>query len=161
MRKKLSHYDDRGQAHMVEVGEKPVTLRTARAHGFIKISPTALSALRRLRNPKGNPMEVARIAGILAAKQTPHLIPMCHPLFLTQVDVQCRFQKLGIEIESSATTRSETGVEMEALTAASVAALTLYDMCKAIDRSLEIGEIYLIEKRGGRSGRYRRVTSKK
>ena len=161
MPKRLSHYDANGQARMVDVGQKPVTLRTARAHGFIKISRAALSAIRGLRAPKGNPLEVARIAGILAAKRTPDLIPMCHPLFLTRVDVQCRFQKRGIEIDSIATTKSETGVEMEALTAAAVAALTLYDMCKALDHSMEIGEIHLIEKRGGQSGVYRRAAPRK
>lgn len=141
---------------MVDVSSKPSTLRTARAHGFIQIAPAALSAIRGLKNPKGNPLEIARIAGIAAAKRTSELIPLCHPLLLTQIDLHCRFRKKGIEIESTVTTKSETGVEMEALTAASVAALTIYDMCKALDRSMEIGEIYLVEKRGGRSGVYRR-----
>lgn len=157
MSKKLSHYDQRGRARMVDVSEKSATLRTARAHGFIKMAPPALFALRRLRNPKGNPLEVARVAGIAAAKRTAELIPMCHPLLLTHIDVSCQLQRRGIEIESCVTCKGETGVEMEALTAAAVAALTLYDMCKALDRGMEIGEIYLLEKRGGKSGPYRRA----
>lgn len=159
MVKKLSHYDDRGRARMVDVSGKPATLRKARAHAFVRISRAALAAIRGLENPKGNPLEVARIAGIAAAKRTAELIPMCHPLLLTQVEVSCRVRSGGIDIDSSVTTKGETGVEMEALTAASVAALTIYDMCKALDRSMEIGEVYLIEKRGGRSGLYRRSGS--
>jgi cyclic pyranopterin phosphate synthase len=161
MPRKLSHYDTRGQARMVDVSAKPATVRLARAHGFIRISPGALAAVRRLKNPKGNPLEVARIAGIQAAKRTSDLVPLCHPVFLSEIRVECRIRKAGIEIESSAATKGETGVEMEALTAASVAALTIYDMCKALDRSMEIGEIYLLEKRGGRSGVYRRRSARK
>ncbi len=156
MPSKLSHYDTQGRVKMVDVTAKPPTRRVARAHGFIAISSKALTAIRRLKNPKGNPLEVARIAGIAAAKRTSELIPLCHPLLLTQIDVQCRLKSCGIEIESSVTTKGETGVEMEALTAATVAALTIYDMCKALDRAMEIGPIYLLEKSGGRSGEYRR-----
>ncbi|MDD5541872.1 MAG: cyclic pyranopterin monophosphate synthase MoaC [Acidobacteriia bacterium] len=160
MPRKLSHYDRSGRARMVDVSGKPATLRTAKAHGFIKISSKALSAIRHLKNPKGNPLEVARVAGIAAAKRTADLIPLCHPLLLTHVDVECRLVKTGIEVESSVTTKGETGVEMEALTAASVAALTIYDMCKAMDRGMEITEVYLVEKRGGRSGTYRRKSTR-
>ena len=160
MPRKLSHYDDGGRVKMVDVTAKPATTRVARAHGFIKISPAALSAIRRLRNPKGDPLEVARIAGMAAAKRTSELIPLCHPLLLTQIDVDCRLGKNGVVIESAVTTKAETGVEMEALTAVAVAALTVYDMCKALDRSMEVGEIYLLEKRGGRSGSYRRSKRK-
>lgn len=159
--RKLPHYDEFGRARMVDVTAKPPTLRTASAHGFIKISTQALSAIHRLKNPKGHPLEVARVAGIAAAKRTAELIPMCHPLLLTHVDVNCRLVKRGIEIESSVTSKGETGVEMEALTAVSVAALTVYDMCKAVDRGMEIAEIYLVEKRGGRSGTYRRKSGPK
>lgn len=156
MPKKLSHYDERGLARMVDVSEKSVTVRLARAHGFIRMSPAALSAVRRLKNPKGNPLEVARVAGIAAAKRTAELIPMCHPLWLTYIDVDCRIQKKGIGIETRVTSKGETGVEMEALTAAAVTALTVYDMCKALDRRMEIGKIHLVEKRGGKSGIFRR-----
>lgn len=156
MRKKLSHYDESGRARMVDVTEKAVTARLARAHGFIRMSSAALSAVRRLKNPKGNPLEVARVAGIAAAKRTAELIPLCHPLWLTHIDVDCRIQKRGIGIETSVTSKGETGVEMEALTAAAVAALTIYDMCKALDRRMVIGKICLLEKRGGKSGVFRR-----
>ncbi len=157
----LSHYDERGRARMVDVTAKPPTMRVARARGFIRISAPALTSIRRLRNPKGDPLEVARIAGIAAAKRTADLVPLCHPLMLTQIDVDCHLRKSGIEIDSQVTTKGETGVEMEALTAVSVAALTIYDMCKALDRTMEIGPIYLVEKRGGRSGVYRRRGTKK
>jgi cyclic pyranopterin phosphate synthase len=153
---KLSHYDRRGAIRMVDVTEKPPTERTAIAHAFVRVEAGALRAVRRLKTPKGSPLEVARIAGIVAAKRTAELIPLCHPLPITHADVSARFRPGGIEISSRVTTTGPTGVEMEALTAASVAALTVYDMLKALDRSMEITELYLVEKRGGKSGIYRR-----
>ena len=150
----LSHFHKDGSARMVDVSAKRSTARRARACGFVQMSP---EVLRRLpENPKGNPLEIARIAGIAAAKQTAALIPLCHPLPLTHVDVQVRVVSDGIEIESSVATNAPTGVEMEALTAVSVAALTVYDMCKAVDKSMTITDICLLEKRGGKSGTYLR-----
>ncbi|MGH9773375.1 MAG: cyclic pyranopterin monophosphate synthase MoaC [Candidatus Acidiferrales bacterium] len=153
---KLSHYGKSGAVRMVDVTPKPATLRRAIAHSFVRIAPAALRAIRRLDTPKGNPLEIARIAGIAAAKRTPELIPLCHPLPLTHMDVTARLCKNGVEITSEVTATASTGVEMEALTAAAVAALTIYDMCKALDREMEIQELYLVEKTGGRSGPYRR-----
>ncbi|MGB9454949.1 MAG: cyclic pyranopterin monophosphate synthase MoaC [Bryobacteraceae bacterium] len=152
--KKLSHYDSAGAARMVDVSGKPATRRTARAHAFVRIGAAVLRKLP--RNPKGNPLEIARIAGIAAAKRTAELIPLCHPLPLEHADVEVRVEKHGVRIEASAVTTGPTGVEMEALTAAAVAALTVYDMTKALDKSIEIGEIYLVEKTGGKSGTFRR-----
>ena len=150
----LSHFGKDGSARMVDVSAKKSTARRARACGFVQMSS---EVLRRLpENPKGNPLEIARIAGIAAAKQTAALIPLCHPLPLTHVDVQVRVVSGGIEIESSVATHAPTGVEMEALTAVSVAALTIYDMCKAVDKSMTITDICLLEKRGGKSGTYLR-----
>ena len=154
MKKKLSHYDDAGRARMVDVSAKGVTQRTARAHAFVKLKPAVLKALP--SNPKGDPLEVARVAGILAAKKTAELIPMCHPLPLSHVDVELKIEKSGIRIEAVATIAARTGVEMEALTAASVAALTVYDMTKALDKGIEIQDVYLLEKTGGKSGDWRR-----
>ena len=139
---------------MVDVSAKADTKRTATAHAFVKMSSSVLDALP--DNPKGNPLEVARIAGIQAAKKTSELIPLCHPLALTHVDVRCRILENGIEVTASAATVAGTGVEMEALTAVSVAALTIYDMTKALDKAIEIQDIYLLEKTGGESGGYRR-----
>jgi cyclic pyranopterin phosphate synthase len=153
MVKKLSHYDSAGRVQMVDVSAKPATLREARAGVRVKMSAAALGAAR--QNPKGNPLEIARVAGIAAAKRTSELIPLCHPLLLSHIDVQANFCKNGVEITSSVRTTGPTGVEMEALTAAAVAALTVYDMCKAADRSIEITELRLLEKSGGRSGVYR------
>jgi cyclic pyranopterin phosphate synthase len=153
---KLSHYKKSGQVRMVDVTAKPPTTRTATAHAFIRIKPAALRQIRRLRVPKGNPLEIARIAGIAAAKRTPELIPLCHPLPLTHMDVSTRLCQNGIEITSQVTATAPTGVEMEALVAAAVAALTIYDMCKALDKGMEITELYLSEKLGGKSGRYLR-----
>ena len=155
---RLSHFDARGQARMVDVGGKPATRRTARARGFVRMSP---GVLRRLSvNPKGNPLEIARIAGIAGAKRAAGLIPLCHPLPLTHIDVQARVcdngPERGVELTSTVSTTAGTGVEMEALTAVAVAALTVYDMCKAADKSMEIVSIVLLEKTGGRSGTYRR-----
>ncbi|HTP30585.1 MAG TPA: cyclic pyranopterin monophosphate synthase MoaC [Candidatus Acidoferrales bacterium] len=152
--KRLSHYDAAGNARMVDVSGKEETRRSARAHAFVRIAPRVLRELP--RNPKGNPLEVARIAGIAAAKRTSELIPLCHPLMLTHVDVEATVEKNGIRIVSSASTNAQTGVEMEALTAAAAAALTVYDMTKALDKGIEIQDLYLLEKTGGKSGEYRR-----
>ncbi|MDE3135527.1 MAG: cyclic pyranopterin monophosphate synthase MoaC [Acidobacteriota bacterium] len=154
---KLTHYTRKGAVRMVDVSSKPATERTAVAHAFIRIAPAALRAIRRLRSPKGSPLEIARIAGIVAAKRTSELIPLCHPLPITHADVEALLRKNGVEITSRVTTTAPTGVEMEALTAAAVAALTVYDMTKALDRTMEITELYLLEKRGGKSGPYRRA----
>lgn len=152
--KKLSHYDSAGSARMVDVSAKQETRRTARAHAFVRI---AAAVLRKLpHNPKGNPLEVARIAGIAAAKRTSELIPLCHPLMLTHADVEVTLEKNGVRIVASAATTGQTGVEMEALTAAGVAALTVYDMTKALDKAIEIQDLYLLEKTGGKSGDFRR-----
>lgn len=153
---KLTHYGRRGAVKMVDVTAKPATERTAVAHAFVRIAPSALRAIRRLRGPKGSPLEIARIAGIVASKRTSELIPLCHPLPITHADVEARLGKTGVEITSRVTTTAPTGVEMEALTAAAVAALTVYDMVKALDRTMEITELYLVEKKGGKSGLYRR-----
>ena len=149
---KLSHYDAEGSAHMVDVSAKPATRREARASAFVVLSEAVLSALP--QNPKGDPLEVARFAGIQAAKRTADLIPMCHPLSLNYIDVSATVVDGGIEIRSTAATVAGTGVEMEALTAAAVAALTIYDMCKALDKSIAIREIVLVSKSGGKSGDY-------
>ena len=152
--KKLSHYDSAGSPRMVDVSAKADTRRTARAHAFVRIDPEVLRKLP--SNPKGDPMEIARIAGIAAAKRTSELIPLCHPLMLSHADVEISLEKDGVRIVASAATTGPTGVEMEALTAASVAALTVYDMTKALDKSIAIEDLYLIEKTGGKSGDYRR-----
>jgi cyclic pyranopterin phosphate synthase len=152
--KKLSHYDSAGSARMVDVSSKAPTLRTARAHAFVRIAPAVLRKLP--RNPKGNPLEIARIAGIAAAKRTSELIPLCHPLMLTHADVEVTLLKQGVRIVASAATTGPTGVEMEALTAAAVAALTVYDMTKALDKAIEIQNVYLLEKTGGKNGDFRR-----
>ena len=154
MTDKLSHYDDQGTAHMVDVSAKSPTRREAEAMAFVVLSEAVLAALP--RNPKGNPLEVARYAGMQAAKRTADLIPMCHPLALSFIDVSATVVAGGIEIRSTAATVAGTGVEMEAMTAAAVAALTVYDMCKAMDKSIAIREIVLIRKSGGKSGDYRR-----
>ena len=154
MPKKLSHYDRSGRARMVDVSGKSVTKRQAEASAFVAIRPEVLALLP--SNPKGDPLEVARIAGIMAAKRTSDLIPMCHPLSLSLVDVEVRVCENGVAITSKVTTSAETGVEMEALVAVSVAALTIYDMLKAGDKGIEIREIALERKSGGKSGEYRR-----
>ena len=154
MPKKLSHYDSRGHARMVDVSGKPATQREAEASAFVAMKPAVLAALP--KNPKGDPLEVARLAGIMAAKRTAELIPMCHPLPLSLVDVEMRLCENGVAIASKVTTTATTGVEMEALVAASVAALTVYDMCKGADKGIEIREIVLERKSGGKSGDYRR-----
>ena len=152
---KLSHYDAEGSAHMVDVSAKASTRREAEASAFVVLSDAVLAALP--KNPKGNPLEVARFAGIQAAKRTADLIPMCHPLPLSFIDVSAKVVAGGIEIRSNAATVAATGVEMEALTAAAVAALTIYDMCKALDKSIAIREIVLVRKSGGKSGDYTRT----
>ncbi len=152
----LSHYDDTGQACMVDVSAKSASRREAVATAFVELSPEVLAALP--QNPKGNPLEVARFAGIQAAKQTANLIPMCHPLALSFVDVQVRLVEGGLAIEATAATVAGTGVEMEAMTAASIAALTVYDMTKALDKSIRIRDVMLVSKSGGKSGMYRRET---
>lgn len=154
--KRLSHYDARGTARMVDVSEKAVTTRTAVAQGFVRMKPRVVQAVRRLKNPKGNPLEVARIAGIAAAKRTAEWIPLCHPLPLAHIDVTARLCQNGVEVRSEVTATAQTGVEMEALVAVTAAALTVYDMCKALDKGMEIGGIVLVEKTGGKSGDYLR-----
>jgi cyclic pyranopterin phosphate synthase len=154
MKKKLSHFDDAGAARMVDVSAKLPSKRTARAHAFVKMQPAVIEQLP--SNPKGNPLEIARVAGISAAKKTSDLIPLCHPLILSHVDVEVTLESDGVRIVSSVTTTAPTGVEMEALTAASVAALTVYDMTKALDKGIRIREVQLVSKSGGKSGDYRR-----
>jgi cyclic pyranopterin phosphate synthase len=151
---KLSHYDAEGSAHMVDVSAKAATRREAEASAFIVLSDAVLAALP--QNPKGDPLQVARFAGIQAAKRTSDLIPMCHPLPLSFIDVSAKVVDGGVEIRSTAATVAGTGVEMEALTAAAVAALTIYDMCKALDKSIAIRDIVLVRKSGGKSGDYLR-----
>jgi cyclic pyranopterin phosphate synthase len=147
---KLSHFDDAGEARMVDVSGKAATRREAVARAFVALTEEVLAALP--RNPKGNPLEVARFAGIQAAKKTADLIPMCHPLPLCFVDVTAEVVAGGVEIQATAATTAGTGVEMEALTAASVAALTVYDMCKALDKGIRIERVELVRKSGGKSG---------
>ena len=151
---KLSHYDAAGEARMVDVGAKAETRRTAKAHAFVKMSREVLDALP--RNPQGDPLAVARVAGILAAKKTSDLIPLCHSLPLSFADVEMTVEADGIRIVATAATTAQTGVEMEALTAASLAALTIYDMTKALDKRIEIQDLYLLEKTGGKSGDFHR-----
>ena len=154
MSEKLSHYDEAGQARMVDVSAKPETRREAVAAAFVELSDAVLKALP--ENPKGDPLEVARFAGIQAAKQTSALIPMCHPLPLSFVDVEASVVEGGVSIQATAATVAGTGVEMEAMVAASVAALTVYDMTKALDKGIRIREIQLLRKSGGKSGGYER-----
>jgi cyclic pyranopterin monophosphate synthase len=159
---KLSHYGARGEVQMVDVSAKQVTMRTAKAQAFVKMKPRVVAAVRRLKNPKGNPLEVARIAGIAAAKRTAEWIPLCHPLPLTHIDVTARLCENGVELRSTVVATAQTGVEMEALVAVTAAALTVYDMCKALDKGMEIHDIHLVEKTGGKSGDfYRNERSKR
>jgi cyclic pyranopterin phosphate synthase len=152
MRDELTHVDAEGRARMVDVTAKPATVRTAEASGFVRMSAAAVRAIQSHQTPKGDPLEAARLAGIMAAKRTAELIPLCHPLLLTHVDVELHLRDDGIAVRSSVTTSGPTGVEMEALTAAAIAALTLYDMCKAIDKTMTITDLRLERKTGGRSG---------
>ncbi len=153
---KLSHVDAKGRIRMVDVGDKPVTDREAVARGSIAMSATARKLIRAGNVKKGDPLQAARLAGIMAAKKTSELIPLCHPLTLSHIAVDVTPTKTGYRIESRVRIAGQTGVEMEALTAVAVAALTLYDMVKAVDKSMVIGEIELIEKKGGKSGAYRK-----
>jgi cyclic pyranopterin monophosphate synthase len=155
MAKKLSHYDAAGRARMVDVSGKAATRREAEASAFVQMKPAVLKALP--RNPKGDPLEVARIAGIMAAKRTSELIPMCHTLPLSHVDVEMRLCENGVAITTKVVTTAETGVEMEALVAASISALTIFDMVKGLDKGIEIRQIVLERKSGGKSGEYRRT----
>src|SRR5208337_4538828 len=150
----LSHFDASGQAGMVDVSAKQPTRRTATASAFVELSAAVLAALP--ANPKGNPLEVARFAGIQAAKRTADLIPMCHPLPISHIDIQAEIVPGGVRILATVATTAPTGVEMEALTAASIAALTVYDMTKALDKSIVIRHIQLESKSGGKSGDYKR-----
>ncbi len=151
----LSHVDAHGKVRMVDVGDKPVTQREAVARGDISMSAAALKLIRSGQVKKGDPLQTARLAGIMAAKQTAALIPLCHPLALTHISVELTPTRRGYAIEARVRTSSQTGVEMEALTAVSVAALTIYDMVKAVDKAMVIGGICVVEKSGGRSGNYR------
>jgi cyclic pyranopterin phosphate synthase len=156
--RRLSHVDPRsGEARMVDVGAKPETMREAVARGRILISPEAMRLVRAGALKKGDPLQVARLAGIMAAKQTANLIPLCHPLPLSSIDVELRRRRDGFEIRARVRTRAQTGVEMEALTAVSVAALTIYDMVKAADKAMTVTDIELVSKRGGTSGDYVRT----
>jgi len=155
MPKKLSHYDAAGRARMVDVSGKAPTRREAEASAFVQMPPAVLKALP--KNPKGDPLEVARLAGIMAAKRTSELIPMCHALPLSHVDVEMSLCENGVAIATKVATTAETGVEMEALVAAGISALTLYDMLKGVDKGIEIRDIVLERKSGGKSGEYRRV----
>jgi cyclic pyranopterin monophosphate synthase len=150
----LTHVDKEGRARMVDVTGKSETVRVARAEALVEMSGETVKLLREHRLPKGDALEVARIAGIQAGKKTSDLIPLCHPLPLTHLDVSIEVTDAGARIESTARTKAETGVEMEAMTAASVAALTLYDMCKAVDKGISIGPVRLLEKSGGKSGHW-------
>ncbi len=156
MPNELSHIDEEGRITMVDVSAKAATVRTAEASGFVAMLPTTVAAIRERRTKKGDPLETARLAGIMGAKRTAELIPLCHSLALAHADVQIELTDDGAKITATATTSAPTGVEMEALTAVSIAALTLYDMCKAIDRAMTIGEIRLERKVGGKSGEWKR-----
>ncbi|MEO7673684.1 MAG: cyclic pyranopterin monophosphate synthase MoaC [Pyrinomonadaceae bacterium] len=146
----LSHFDDAGNVKMVDVGDKAATARRATASGKVLLSPETIAILRSHANPKGDPLEIARIAGIMAAKKTPELIPLCHQINLSKADVKAEITDYGVYLEATAKTTSQTGVEMEALTAISVAALTVYDMCKAVQKNIEITDIRLESKTGGK-----------
>lgn len=151
-----SHLDGKGEARMVDVGGKEVTARAAAASAFVAMSAATVALLREGRTPKGDVLAVARIAGIQAAKRTPELIPLCHAIALTKVTVECAVEDGGVRVRATAEARDRTGVEMEALTAASVASLTLYDMLKGVDRAMVIERIALDEKLGGRTGHWQR-----
>ena len=153
---KLTHVDEQGRAKMVDTTEKSATTRRAIASGRVLMSAQTLQAIREHQTPKGDPLETARLAGIIAAKRTAELVPLCHPLPLTHVDVRAELRDDAVYLESEVTTHAQTGVEMEALTAVSVAALTVYDMCKALDKSMVISDVRLELKTGGKSGDYRR-----
>lgn len=153
---KLSHVDDEGSVRMVDTSEKSATTRNAVASARVLMTAATIAALREHRTPKGDPLEAARLAGIMAAKRTAELIPLCHPLPLTHVDIRATIEEYGVNLESSASTNAQTGVEMEALVGVSVAALTIYDMCKALDKGIIISDVRLESKTGGKSGNYKR-----
>ena len=158
----LTHFDEDGSSRMVDVGSKPITARMARAVASISMQPSTLELIRDRQLSKGDVLGVSRLAAIMAAKRTDELIPLCHSLPLTSVEVQFNFSGDSIlEIETQVETKAQTGVEMEALTAASVAALTVYDMCKAVDRGMTIDSVSLLEKMGGKSGHYLKPTRPK
>lgn len=152
--KKLSHFDEQGKIKMVDVSEKQTTSRRAVASAKILLSKETLEILQSNENPKGNPLEIARIAGIMAAKRTSELIPLCHQINLSKADVKIELTDYGVYLEAEAKTASQTGVEMEALTAVSIAALTIYDMCKAVQKDIVISDIRLESKEGGKSGNF-------
>jgi cyclic pyranopterin phosphate synthase len=156
MTKKLSHIDEHGRVAMVDTTVKPTTARRAIASGRVLMSPATVAAVREDRTPKGDPLEVARLAGIMGAKRTADLIPLCHPLPLTHIEVRAELREDGVYLEAEVATQAQTGVEMEALTAVSIAALTVYDMCKAVDKAMCIADIRLERKTGGKSGDYQR-----
>ena len=156
MTDKLTHLDEEGRVAMVDTSAKPATARRAVASARVSMSVEALAAVRAHQTPKGDPVETARLAGIMAAKRTAELIPLCHPLALTYVDVRAQVEDTGIYLEAEAATSAQTGVEMEALTAVTVAALTVYDMCKAIDKRMQITDVRLERKTGGKSGVFQR-----
>ena len=158
-KKQLSHLDSKGRARMVDVTKKTATSRRAVAEAFIRLSRQTMSLLSRDKLPKGNAFETARLAGIQAAKRTPDLIPLCHPLLLTHVDVEAEVESDGVHFLAIVSCKGSTGVEMEALTAASVAALTFYDMVKAVEKQATIERVQLLEKSGGKSGLYQRKSS--
>src|SRR5260370_34876064 len=153
---KLSHYGKRGEVKMVDVSAKQITTRSAVAQGFVKMKPRVLTAVRRLKNPKGNPLEIARIAGIAAAKRTAEWIPLCHPLPLTHIAVTARLCENGVELHSTVIATAQTGAEMEALLAVTAAALTVDHMCKALDKGMEMIRIPLAQKTAGKSGDFHR-----
>ena len=152
----LSHIDEQGRVAMVDTSAKEATVRRALASARVLMSPATVEAVRARRTPKGDPLETARVAGIMAAKRTAELIPLCHPLPLTHVEVRAELDDEGVRIEAEAATTAQTGVEMEALTAAAIAALTVYDMCKAVERGITITDVRLEEKTGGKSGAWKR-----
>ena len=153
---RLTHTDASGRVAMVDTGAKEQTARRAVASARVLMSAEAVAAVRAAQTPKGDPVEAARIAGIMAAKRTADLIPLCHTLALTHADVRAEVEDWGVRLEAEVSTRAQTGVEMEALTAVSVAALTVYDMCKAVDKAMTITDVRLELKSGGKSGDYRR-----
>jgi cyclic pyranopterin phosphate synthase len=155
--KKLTHFDETGKAVMVDVGEKVETRRRAVASGRVLLNKETIGAIKNNQTPKGNPLEIARIAGIMAAKQTSNLIPLCHQINLSKVEIRAELTDYGVSLESEAITTAQTGVEMEALTAVSIAALTVYDMCKALDKTITITDIRLEAKTGGKSGDFERA----
>lgn len=154
----FSHLDDQGRVRMVDTGNKEITARQAVASARVLMSEATVSALREHRTPKGDPLEAARLAGIMAAKRTSDLIPLCHPLPLTHIDVWASIEATGVVLQAEVSTNAQTGVEMEALTAVSVAALTIYDMCKALEKGITITDVRLESKTGGNSGDYRRAS---